>query len=97
MPDPIIATKQDIEEIFDGAAARYDHEGPNVFTQFGAHLVDLLNVMGGERILDVATGKGAVLIPCAERVGRFGRVVGIDLAQKMLEQAEDAARASGCG
>jgi ubiquinone/menaquinone biosynthesis C-methylase UbiE len=95
MPDPIIATKQDIEEIFDGAAIRYDHEGPSVFTQFGTHLVDLLNVMGGERILDVATGKGAVLIPCAERVGRFGHVVGIDLAQNMLEQAEDAARAAG--
>ena len=93
MADPIVATKQVIEEIFDGAAERYDREGPNVFTQFGARLVDLLNVMGGERILDVATGKGAVLIPCAERVGRFGRVVGIDLAQKMLEQTEAMARA----
>lgn len=95
MPEPIIATKQVIEQVFDGAAERYDQEGPNVFAQFGTHLVELLNVMGGERILDVATGKGAVLLPCAERVGRLGRVVGIDLSQKMLEQAEDAARAIG--
>jgi SAM-dependent methyltransferase len=95
MPDPIIATKQVIEEIFDGAAARYDREGPNVFAQLGARLVELLDLSGGERILDVATGKGAVLIPAAERVGRFGRVVGIDLSQKMLEQTEDAARSHG--
>jgi ubiquinone/menaquinone biosynthesis C-methylase UbiE len=95
MPDPIVATKQAIEEIFDGAAARYDREGPNVFAQFGTRLVDLLGLVGGERVLDVATGKGAALIPAAERVGRFGRVVGIDLSHKMLEQTEDAARAVG--
>lgn len=95
MSNPIIATKPIIEETFDGAAERYDQEGPNLFAQFGTQLVELLNVIGGERILDVATGKGAVLLPCAERVGRFGRVVGIDLSQKMLEQTEDAARAIG--
>lgn len=95
MSNPITATKQIVEEIFDGAAARYDREGPNVFAQFGARLVDLLNLSGGERVLDIATGRGAVLIPAAARVGRFGCVVGIDLAQKMLEQAEDAARTGG--
>lgn len=95
MSNPIIATKPIIEETFDGAAERYDREGPSVFAQFGARLVNLLNLSGGERVLDVATGRGAVLIPAAERVGRFGRVVGIDLSQKMLEQAEDAARAAG--
>lgn len=95
MPDPIIATKQVIEQVFDGAAERYDQEGPNVFAQFGVQLVERLAIMGGERILDVATGKGAVLLPCAERVGRFGRVVGIDLSQKMLEQTEGIARARG--
>lgn len=95
MSEPVIATKQAIEEVFDGAAARYDCEGPHVFAQFGARLVELLNLVGGERVLDVATGKGAVLIPSAERVGRFGRVVGIDLSHKMLEQAEDVARALG--
>lgn len=95
MADPIIATKQVIEEIFDGGAARYDREGPNVFAQFGARLIELLDLTGGERVLDIATGRGAALIPAAERVGRFGRVVGIDLSQKMLEQAEAAARAAG--
>lgn len=95
MSGPIVATKQIIEEMFDGAAARYDREGPNVFAQFGARLIAWLNLAGGERILDVATGRGAVLLPAAERVGRFGRVIGIDVSQKMLEQTEDAARSHG--
>lgn len=95
MSDPIIATKETIEQIFDGAAARYDCEGPSVFRKFGEQLVESLNLVGGERVLDVATGKGAALIPAAERVGRYGRVVGIDLSSKMLDQAEDMARQAG--
>ena len=95
MSDLIVATKETIEQIFDGAAERYDREGPSIFRKFGEQLVELLNLAGGERVLDVATGKGAVLIPTAERVGRFGRAVGIDLSHKMLEQADDAARQLG--
>ena len=92
MLDPIVATKEIIEQIFDGAAERYDREGPSIFRAFGEQLVEALSLVGGERVLDVATGKGAVLIPAAERVGRYGRVVGIDLSSKMLEQTEDIAR-----
>ena len=95
MSDPIIATKETIEQIFDGAAERYDREGPRVFEKFGGQLVELLNLVGGERVLDVATGKGAMLVPAAERVGRYGRVVGIDLSNKMLEQTEETARQAG--
>lgn len=95
MANPIVATKETIEEIFDGAAERYDREGPSIFRKFGEQLVQALNLVGGERVLDVATGNGAVLIPAAERVGRYGRIVGIDLSGKMLEQTEDAARQAG--
>lgn len=95
MSDPIVATKETIEQIFDGAAERYDREGPRVFEKFGGQLVEMLNLVGGERVLDVATGKGAVLIPAAERVGRYGRVVGIDVSTKMLEQTEETARQAG--
>jgi len=92
MIEPIVATKQMIEEIFDGAAARYDREGPSIFRQFGARLVELMGIAPGARVLDVATGKGAVLIPAAQRVGASGSVVGIDLSAAMLREAEHAAR-----
>jgi ubiquinone/menaquinone biosynthesis C-methylase UbiE len=95
MPEIIVATKLMIEELFDGAAARYDHEGTGIFQNWGARLVELMGLVGGERVLDVATGRGAALIPAAQLVGKYGRVVGVDLAQGMLEEAEDAARQLG--
>lgn len=95
MASPTVATKETIEEIFDGAAERYDREGPSVFRKFGGQLVEMLNLAGGERILDVATGKGAVLIPAAEIIGRYGRVIGIDLSSKMLDETEAVAREAG--
>lgn len=95
MGEPVIATKQAIEEIFDGAAARYDRAGPSLFRQFGARLVELMAIRPGARVLDVGTGTGAALIPAAQRVGASGRVVGIDLSSAMLQEAERTARRVG--
>jgi ubiquinone/menaquinone biosynthesis C-methylase UbiE len=95
MPEIVVATKPMIEELFDGAAARYDHEGPGIFQNWGARLVELLGLVGGERVLDVATGRGAVLLAAAPLVGKYGRVVGVDLSQGMLEETDSAARQLG--
>jgi ubiquinone/menaquinone biosynthesis C-methylase UbiE len=95
MAEPVIATKEMLEQIFDGAAGLYDQAGPSVFRQFGARLVDLIALAPDTRVLDVGTGKGAVLIPAAPRVGATGRIIGIDLSSAMLEEAEHAARAAG--
>jgi ubiquinone/menaquinone biosynthesis C-methylase UbiE len=95
MPEPVVATKQTIEEIFDGAAARYNRAGPSFFRQFGARLVELMTLPFGARVLDVGTGTGAVLIPGAQCVGASGHVVGIDLSSAMLQETERAARAAG--
>lgn len=91
MPEPIIASKQHIEHLFDGAAAAYDRTGPSLFARWGARLVELMAPEPGAYLLDVATGRGAVLLPAAQRIGPSGRVVGIDLAVAMVEQAAAAA------
>jgi O-methyltransferase/aklanonic acid methyltransferase len=49
----------------------------------------------GARVLDIATGTGAVLLPAARRVGPEGHVTGIDLSGAILQEAERAVRADG--
>ncbi|MFJ9552624.1 class I SAM-dependent methyltransferase [Nocardiopsis sp. NPDC101807] len=69
--------------VYDRCAPGYD---PHVayFRTFGRRLVDLAAPAPGERVLDVAAGRGACLFPAAERVGPGGRVDGVDLSPAMV-------------
>ncbi|MCX6005325.1 MAG: class I SAM-dependent methyltransferase [Chloroflexi bacterium] len=95
MPEPVIATRQMIKEIYDGAAKSYDRSGPSIFTNFGERLVEHLPLVTGMRLLDVATGKGAVLLASARLVMPGGHLVGIDLSGAMLGEAEVILRKAG--
>ena len=88
-------SKTDIERIFDGAAAEYDRVGPNIFAKFGERLVSRIPLSRGMRVLDVATGNGAVLLPTLERIGPEGHVIGIDMSDRILRQAEQAVASRG--
>lgn len=92
MADPI-ASKQIIEQIYNGSATLYDCAGPSIFTRFGMRLVDQIPFVPGMHVLDVATGKGAVLLPVARRVGPSGHVTGIDLSSAMVEETKRIAEA----
>ncbi len=96
-PEPQVATKSMIEQLFDGAAGLYDCAGPSLFAGFGAGLVDCMALAPGMKVLDVATGKGAVLLPMARLVGPAGHVTGVDLSGAIVREAERAARAAGLG
>jgi ubiquinone/menaquinone biosynthesis C-methylase UbiE len=67
---------------FSRLAPDYDFAG--CFVHFGRRLVETVGVEAGQRVLDVASGRGAVLFPAAERVGPGGHVEGIDLAEGMV-------------
>jgi ubiquinone/menaquinone biosynthesis C-methylase UbiE len=95
MSEPIVVTKQMIEQTFDGAATSYDRTGPTIFARFGTRLVEQMPLSPGACVLDVATGTGAALLPLARRVGSDGHVTGIDLSGAMLQEAESAARMDG--
>lgn len=89
MSEPVILNKQMIEQLFDGAATSYDRVGPSIFTKYGVQMVERLLIKPGMRILDIATGTGAVLFPAAQRVGQTGRIIGIDLSESILKEAEN--------
>src|SRR5262249_48838076 len=58
--------------------------GPPYFAHAGRRLVDLNHVQSGDVILDLGTGRGAVLLPAARRVGAGGRAIGVDIATEMV-------------
>jgi ubiquinone/menaquinone biosynthesis C-methylase UbiE len=93
MPNQITLNKQLWEQTFDGVASSYHHHW--YFAECGARLVELMSLSPGMNLLDVATGTGAVLLPAARLVVPNGRVRGIDISDMMLQQAQQAAVASG--
>jgi O-methyltransferase / aklanonic acid methyltransferase len=78
--------KHEVAGIFGRAAPTYDRVGPRFFSHFGRRLVTLAQIPGGAKVLDVATGRGAVLFSAADVVGPQGFVVGIDLSEMMIQE-----------
>jgi ubiquinone/menaquinone biosynthesis C-methylase UbiE len=78
--------KAQIAGLFSQVWPTYDEVGPPVFGYFGRRLVEFAEIKSGDKVLDVAAGKGAVLFPAAERVGPAGRVIGIDLSAGMVAE-----------
>jgi ubiquinone/menaquinone biosynthesis C-methylase UbiE len=62
---------------------------------FHEELVRRLRPKKGERILDLACGPGQPALTVAQRVGAEGRVLGVDLAGKMVALARRSARDGG--
>lgn len=86
---------QGIAAVFNRVAHGYDRPALRFFSYSADKMVARLKPRPGEKILDVATGTGAVALAAAQAVGEHGRVVGIDIAEAMLEQAEKKIRKFG--
>jgi demethylmenaquinone methyltransferase/2-methoxy-6-polyprenyl-1,4-benzoquinol methylase len=50
--------------------------------------VSKIEPAAGEQILDVATGTGALAWELSKRIGRGGKVVGVDFSKEMLRKAQ---------
>ncbi len=74
--------------LFDRLAPVYDSPETRFFPFCADQLVDYLRPRPGTRVLDVATGTGAVAVPLAQAIGAAGRVHGIDISPAMLDKAE---------
>lgn len=60
---------------------------PALFAQWGPVVLEAAAVRENDRVLDVACGTGALTLAAAERVGRGGSVVGLDVNPDMLTVA----------
>lgn len=80
---------------YDAAADSYDHPANSFWERYGRRTVERLGLTPGASVLDACCGSGASAIPAAESVGRSGSVLGVDLAERLLELGRTKARARG--
>ncbi|MCA9405996.1 MAG: methyltransferase domain-containing protein, partial [Candidatus Omnitrophica bacterium] len=84
--------KQMLRQSFDAASAGYDSTAMRFFDNSAQHLLEILPLSGKEKILDVAAGTGKSANLLAKALPE-GEVIGIDLSEGMLRQAEIKAKA----
>ena len=77
---------------YNAAADFFDHPANTFWERFGQRTVELLGLTAGQRVLDVCCGSGASAIPAAQAVGPTGSVVGVDLAENLLQLARTKAQ-----
>ncbi len=73
--------------IFDELAAGYDCAALRFFPFAADAMADEADLKPGLRVLDLATGTGAVATAVAQRIRPTGRVIGIDVSPAMLDRA----------
>jgi O-methyltransferase/aklanonic acid methyltransferase len=90
MTDKSTDKREESLRVFSQSAKIYDRIGPQIFSYFGRRLVDLADLDSGDKVLDVAAGRGALLFPATANVGSTGYVTAIDFSPDMVrETAKD--------
>lgn len=83
------------EAVFNAASDYFDAPALSFWSRFGQATIDRLSLHSGNRILDVCCGSGASAIPAAVCVGSTGQVIGMDLAESLLQLARHKAQQQG--
>ena len=86
--------KSRVRQQFNAISPEYD-SGPGAFAHYGRRLVETIQPTPGAKLLDVATGRGAVFFPAVQAVGNQGKVTGIDLADEMAARTNAEAESRG--
>lgn len=79
-PSPEIIT------VFNLVAGGYDDAALRFFPFCADRVIARLNPPPGAKLLDVATGTGAIALAASQAVGPQGRIIAIDLAERMLDR-----------
>ena len=80
-----------VRDVFNSIAPYYDLT--NSLVSFGRHhywrrtLIELSDISQGATVLDLCCGTGLITLELAEKVGTWGKVVGVDFSEEMLRVA----------
>src|SRR5262245_52911583 len=80
---------------YDAASDWFDAPDNTFWDRFGRATIARLALEPGMHVLDVCSGSGASAIPAAEAVGRSGRVVANDIAERLLARLSRKAERRG--
>lgn len=92
---PLSEHARRVARAYGAAADHYGLAALSFWDRFGAETVSRLPLAAGHSVLDLCCGAGASAIPAARLVGPAGRVLGIDLAEPLLEMARARAAREG--
>jgi ubiquinone/menaquinone biosynthesis C-methylase UbiE len=80
-------TAKQSRAVFDAAAEHFDDEELSYLVLLGRRSAEHARLRPGEHVLDVACGSGSSALPAAEQVGPNGRVLGVDVSERLLALA----------
>jgi ubiquinone/menaquinone biosynthesis C-methylase UbiE len=95
MSDPLEKAKAKAAATYNAAADHFDDAPLAFWDRYGRRTVERIGLAEGALVLDAGCGSGASALPAAERVGPQGRVIGIDLAEGLLQLGRAKARSRG--
>src|ERR1700739_4304229 len=78
---------------YNAAADHFDDEALGLWAKYGRRTVERLALPSDATVLDVGCGTGASALPAAEQVGPKGKVIAVDLADRLLAIARRKAAA----
>jgi len=91
----VLQSKEETRAFYDKIAGVYDLLAERSEQPIRQEGMTMLDARAGETMLEIGFGTGHSLIDLARAVGESGRVLGIDLSEKMVQAAEKLAREEG--
>jgi ubiquinone/menaquinone biosynthesis C-methylase UbiE len=97
VPLPVFQTREQTRAFYNKISGVYDLLSDRSEAPARRAGLDLLKMRAGEAVLEIGCGTGHSLVRLADAVGPRGRVLGLDLSDKMLAVARTTVAKAGLG